>query len=56
MHELRQRLLNKQEEFMRLHMDHDLAQMGSDELLAILRASDYPLREREPFHVTTCKK
>ena len=47
MHELRQRLLNKQEEFMRLHTDHDLAQMGSDELLAILRASNYPLKERE---------
>ena len=47
MHELRQKVLKKQEEFMRLHTDQDLAQMGSDELLAILRASDYPVRDRE---------
>ena len=46
MHELRQKMPNKQEEFMRLHTDHDLAQIGSDELLAILRTSDYPVRER----------
>ena len=46
MHKIRQRLLKKQEEFMHLKTDQELANMGDDDLLTILRASDYPVRER----------
>lgn len=45
LHELRQIVLKKQEEFMRLQIDQELAQMGADELREILRATDYPVRE-----------
>ena len=40
LHELRQRVLKKQEEFMRLQVDQELAQMGADELREILRERD----------------
>ena len=46
MHEIRQRLLKKQEEFMHLKTDQELADMGDNDLLTILRASDYPVRQR----------
>lgn len=47
LHELRQRVPKKQEKFMRLQANQELAQMGADELLEILRASKYPVRETE---------
>lgn len=45
LYDLRQRVLQKQEEFMHLQTDQELAQLGADELLAILHASNYPVRE-----------
>ena len=38
LYDLRQRVLQKQEEFMHLQTDQELAQLGADKLLAILHA------------------
>lgn len=47
LHELRQRVLEKHEEFMHLQVDQELAQMGADQLREILRATNYPVRETQ---------
>ena len=40
MQELRQRLLNKQEQFMRLQSSEELAKKGIDELATIIRSTN----------------
>ena len=56
LHELRQRVLKKQEEFKRLQVNQELAQMGADELQKILRATNYPVRETEDLSTDQMQK